>query len=151
MSDCSPPSAHIFDQWVTRRTPGGALRGARRPEGPPFIESHLPRGREQRTQRRRRQQQHERGNSTATTIGARRFFLGATPPNPHILALRARYSTRCANQHLTESDYARSANDNFLGGFAIDTEDLAEHFTRRNRPTARPVYTPRRRVSTDDY
>ena len=66
----------------------------------------------------------------------RRSFPGGYAPRPPWLALRARYLTRCAKRHLTESDYAQSAKF-FLAA-------LRYEFRRNDEivPPTRPVSPP---------
>ena len=74
---------------------------------------------------------------------------GGYAPRPPWLALRARYLIRSAKLNLTESDYARSAKF-FLGALRYE---FRKHFKATNDkivPPTRPVWTPRRRESTDD-
>jgi len=73
--------------------------------------------------------------------------LGAAPPNPHILALRARFSTRSAIRHLTESDNARSAKKIFSQSIH---KSFYARYDEKVPPPALYVPPPRRRESADD-
>ena len=132
-----------------QQTPGGAILGRTASRG--RTRSHDGDGSvslwsaDKTNERRRR----TAGVRYSKKTQVERRSSGGYAPRPPWLALRARYLIRSAKLNLTESDYARSAKF-FLGALRYE---FRKHFKATNDkivPPTRPVWTPRRRESTDD-